>query len=308
MGPAVTLYTKPPLTLDDQVAQLQSRGMLGDPERMKRKLAVVNYYRLSGYWFPFKTGKGEELAEGTTFETIWKRYCFDRQLRLQVLDAIERVEVAIRARLAYYHAHQYGAFGYADNEASLPDFSSLDYRQHFAEAVTDDSRRSKERFVEHYNQQYSEQNGVLPVWIFAEVTSLGTLCRFYSACPRKIRQQVASTFNVNEGVLESWMISLNSTRNICAHHGRLWNRILPMKPVMPRQKKRPEWHSPVVVGNKRIFGSLTILGYLLSLIAPKSQWKARVVALIDAHEDIPTLDMGFPPGWRDSSLWALGND
>ncbi len=85
-----------------------------------------------------------------------------------------------------------------------------------------------------------------------------------------LKGKVASTFLVNEGVLESWMLSLNSTRNICAHHGRLWNRILPIKPLMPRKNKRPEWHSPVVVANERIFGTLTILGYMLSLIAPKS--------------------------------------
>jgi len=305
MGSALSLYTKKALTVEAQVELLQERGMQGDPERMKRKLAVVNYYRLSGYWFPFKTGKGEELKEGTTFDTIWNRYCFDRKLRLQVLDAIERVEVAIRARLAYYHAHEHGAFGYASAAASLPDFLNQDERQRFADAVGADSSRSKERFVEHYNLHYSEQAGVLPIWIFAEVTSFGTLCRLYRACAKRIRQQVATTFLVNEGVLESWIVSLNCTRNICAHHGRLWNRILPIKPVMPRQKKRPEWHSPVVVNNQRIFGTLTILGYMLSQVAPKSQWKARVVALIDEHTDIPTVWMGFPHGWRESPLWAL---
>jgi hypothetical protein len=42
-------YEKPPLSFDQQVDQLFRRGMTGERELMKRRLSVVNYYRLSGY-------------------------------------------------------------------------------------------------------------------------------------------------------------------------------------------------------------------------------------------------------------------
>jgi len=93
-------YTKPPLNFEEQAQQLIDRGLIvSDQELLTHCLSVVNYYRLSAYWFPFKvidpiTGM-ESFKPGTTFEEIWNRYTFDRRLRLLVMDAIEHIEVAI---------------------------------------------------------------------------------------------------------------------------------------------------------------------------------------------------------------------
>lgn len=280
--------------------------MQGDPERMRRKLAVVNYYRLSGYWFPFKSTKVDEsFVDDTRFDKVWERYCFDRKLRLQVLDAVERVEVAVRARLAYSHAHDHGTFAYANEATSLPDFKDEENRQRFAKTVRSESKRSKERFTKHFREHYAEDKGVLPVWMVAEVISFGTLCHFYGACKRSLRQQVASTFGINEKMLGSWMLSLNSTRNICAHHGRLWNRVLPLKPSLPRKRKHPAWHTPVEITNTKVFGTLTMLGYLLEQIAPHSLWKSRIVALLAEYPTMPTDEMGLQKNWQSSPLWVL---
>ena len=42
-------YAKPPLSLEQQANLLLARGMQGDRATMMARLAVVNYYRLSGY-------------------------------------------------------------------------------------------------------------------------------------------------------------------------------------------------------------------------------------------------------------------
>jgi len=76
-------YEKPSLTLGQQADLLLSRGMAGDRNLMVERLGSVNYYRLSGYWYPFVDSK-EQFEEGTSFETVWARYAFDRRLRLVV--------------------------------------------------------------------------------------------------------------------------------------------------------------------------------------------------------------------------------
>jgi abortive infection bacteriophage resistance protein len=68
-------YEKPPLSFDQQVDQLIRRGMTGDRELMKRRLSVVNYYRLSGYWYPFRN-PDETFKVDTSFDIIWQRYAF----------------------------------------------------------------------------------------------------------------------------------------------------------------------------------------------------------------------------------------
>ena len=105
-------YTKPALTYGQQAAQLISRGLLCDREELLRRLRSVSYYRLSGYWYPFRR-LDDTFLEGTTLESVWRRYRFDRRLRLVVLDAIERVEICIRTELVYLLAHTQGPFGFS---------------------------------------------------------------------------------------------------------------------------------------------------------------------------------------------------
>jgi len=47
-------YTKPYLTVEQQISLLQERGMLiEDPVAAREALSQVSYYRLSAYWYPF---------------------------------------------------------------------------------------------------------------------------------------------------------------------------------------------------------------------------------------------------------------
>ncbi len=91
-------------------------------------------------------------------------------------------------------------------------------------------------------------------------------------------------------------------RNICAHHARLWNRVLAIKPVIPYASNSPDWHNPRTVANDRAF-VLTLLNYVLGRIAPQSAWRARLYSLFDRFPEIPLASMDIAPAWRDHVLW-----
>ncbi len=115
-------FVKPALRYDEQVALLQSRGMVIDNgAEAVTTLNRLNYYRLRAYWVPLEVGKDtHQFREGTTFDQVVHLYTFDRELRLLVLGAIERVEVSVRAIWAYNLAHEYGPFGYLQPEHFEP--------------------------------------------------------------------------------------------------------------------------------------------------------------------------------------------
>src|SRR3972149_5889693 len=86
--------TKTPLSFEDQAKLLIKRGLIVEGEvELVNYLSNVNYYRLSGYLYPFKridpTTNEESFVPNTNFSTIKKRYEFDRKLRLLLMDAIE---------------------------------------------------------------------------------------------------------------------------------------------------------------------------------------------------------------------------
>jgi abortive infection bacteriophage resistance protein len=107
-------FTKPALSFEAQAQLLASRGLLiTDLVSATAFLMHVNYYRLAGYVLPFEIDHAShQIRPGTRFEQVAELYLFDRELRLLVLDAIEKIEVSVRTQWAYHFAHAVGAHAY----------------------------------------------------------------------------------------------------------------------------------------------------------------------------------------------------
>lgn len=293
-------YQKPPLTFEQQANLLISRGLLADRDILISRLQAVNYYRLSGYLYPFRESD-EVFKKGTTLDIVWHHYSFDQELRMLVMDAIERVEVAMRTQLVYRFVHTCGPFAYSD----LTNLPGLDEKTHerWLDDLHAETRRSTEPFIKHFQDRYGDCHSMLPLWMLVEVMSFGKTLTLFRGVHRGLRQQIASHYHVPDEVLQSWLTSLNAVRNICAHHGRLWNRVLGYKPKLPSERKYPEWHPHSEISRGRVFIILTIVRFLLRQIAPTSGWEARLRLLLKNNPDISTVAMGFPGGWEESPLW-----
>jgi abortive infection bacteriophage resistance protein len=285
--------------------------MIGDRTTMIERLSTVNYYRLSAYWYTFRTPGSEQLRAGTHFDHVWDRYVFDQQLRILVMEAIERIEVAVRTQLAYHHAHAFDAFAYAEKPTTLPGMTNgpvSDYASHasFMAEVRKCVKRSREPFVRHFRQKYTHHND-LPIWMATELMTLGTVLHLYQGCRNNERQPVAFHYGVLISEFESWLLMLNTVRNICAHHARLWNKAMAKQPSIPRH---PDWNTPVKIDPTTVFAALTVCAYCLSKISPDTSWHKRVRALVEKYPSIPmgrtshSWTMGLPRNWLDSPIWA----
>ncbi|MDR1015508.1 MAG: Abi family protein [Coriobacteriales bacterium] len=290
-------YTKQSLTFDEQADLIIGRGMICNRDELISCLKNVGYYRLSGYWYDFRNLEGS-FKPGTEFSVVWNTYAFDRQFRLLVLDATERVEICLRAQLAYGLSQAGGAFGYLDS-ANLPRLDSKQY-DHFINKCLEKHRHSRERFIEHFKTKYGDAHKLPPYWVLAGTMDFGQVLTLYRGAPVDIRNRIAQQMTVSAKVLESWLVCLNTVRNICAHHGRLWNRVLGTRPVIPHDK---QWHEPYEILPDRMFGALSVLSHLLGTIAPQSEWHLRLLALFDEYPTIPKMHMGFKAGWQTSPLW-----
>jgi len=295
-------YDKPPLSFEEQAGLLVKRGLVVDSAFLIDRLKNVNYYRLSGYLYPYRQAKDNDSFKlGTTFEKVWRHYTFDRRLRLIVMDAIERVEVSIRTQLICILAHESGAFGYTKQEI-LPNLGTEDYLRWVSE-INKEVSRSHEQFVEHFRRKYGDSHSILPLWMAGEIMSFGCMLTMYKGMADTFKKEIAVYYGIPDEVLTSWLQTINVMRNICAHHSRLWNRELGVKPYIPRKNKYPQWHEPVPIPRNRIFGVLTILRYLLRIIAPQSQWETRLFTLLNEYPEISRWSMGFPDNWKESPLW-----
>lgn len=289
-------YTKPALTLDQQLERLRSRGLtITDTDRAIRWLSHIGYYRLSAYCLPFKDG--ETFRPNVCFDDIAGLYLFDRKLRGLVLDAIERIEVAIRAAIANEIAKEYGPFGHIEKR-HFSKSKRFDHNRFTKELEKENGKKTtSETFVRHFRQKYSDEKH-LPVWMAVELLSLGTVSKLYTALHSASRQRIAVYYGVDETVLRSWYHALTYLRNICAHHKRLWNRELAIKPKLPHNHR---WQS---ADNTRLYRMLVVLRHMLSVVSPHCHWQRRLFELLDQHPGVSRAAMGIPPDWKTLTPWT----
>lgn len=282
--------------------------IIADKELAENVLSSTNYYRLSGYWLYYELSRNpHKFKLGTTFEQIIKMYNFDKELRSFLFDGISRFEVSLRTRWAYETGLKYGpqAFyykKYSKNQKDLEDNIKVAQRE---------VRRSKELFIRHSLTKYS---GKLPAaWVTCEVMSFGNLSCWYSnlkevisanpTSPGNAKDAIASFYNVDSKVLESWIHSLAVLRNLCAHQARVVCKKLSIMPVRPKSKKiaiKGLWTN----NNTDIYNLILALIYLNNQITAPSGWVCDFKAFLKSHKDMCVKFLSFPAGWDSNQFWA----
>jgi len=77
---------------------------------------------------------------------------------------------------------------------------------------------SQEQFLDHFYDKYDHANP--PIWIGSEVLTLGGIKYVYDGSPVAVRTKIAGHFGLPHPAFQSWLFTLNTARNVCAHHGR----------------------------------------------------------------------------------------
>lgn len=294
------IYDKPPKTTEEMVVLLESRNLLvPDRERALHYLRFINYYRLSGYGFLFEnphvgTIRSHRFPDGTTFEHLLNIYVFDRQLRLLVMEAIERVEVGVRTVLAYELSHKYGTGHWFMNERIFKENLDLTHEAFIQKIKVDtalsaeagsDRHSRREPFISHYYDNYNSPE-LPPSWMLIEVLSLGTWSKVYANLrDSRDRKCIARVLDLSPAKLESWLHSLTYLRNLCAHHSRIYGRKLLFPPAM-----RDEWPELPPFAFSRF---MAVLIYLLRKMSPDTGWRDRVRDLIESEPQVQARLLGI---------------
>lgn len=307
-------YNKPPLTTAQHIEVLEQRGLcFADKARAERYIATIGYYRLSAYYLPFidrsQKTNNHEFKPDSSFNQILSLYIFDRQLRLIVLEAIERLEVAIRTcwandlSIATQDAHAY---------IRPKNFKNAHKHQKCLAKVQDELKSSNEKFIVHYFERYTDPT-LPPIWAMAETLSFGALSHWYhNTRDNRLKMKVARVFGLpNVAVMESVLHALTLLRNTCAHHSRLWNRQftkgMPLIHQLSSALHIETVHTPHGQSqqqpNKKIYNTLVVLSYMMLKIQPHTQWQSRLVSHLQHVEPDFLGAMGFPEQWQHNSFW-----
>ncbi|HEY3751998.1 MAG TPA: Abi family protein [Pseudonocardiaceae bacterium] len=296
-------------TYEDQVALLAGRGMdVGDPDQAVRVLRRINYYRLSGYWYPFRQQDAgtriDDFYSGTRLDDVVALYEFDARLRAATFSVLAPIELAIRALLG----HELGRIdpsSHLDPSKLSPTARRGNSYSRWRDSYRCELERSREDFVDHHRQKYG---GRLPVWVAVELLGWGGLTYLYGFAPRSVQDEVAGACGLSGPQLTSWLKSLNLVRNTCAHHGRLFNRVHTITPKLPKIGMHPDLDQ-VSTTWSRTFGQLTLIQFLLDrLQLGRMTLLPAVVRTYPTVAAVPLRHLGAESSWPTASrLWCPGS-
>ena len=320
-------YSKPPLSVDEQIALLRKRGMsFQDPSSAKAILARINFYRLRGYWITFENPDDPKhlFRDETRFEDVLNLYFFDEQLRQILLMHLGKLEISLKTTFSYYFSHAKGPLSYREQE-HFKNVTSFEVCKCCKQIIKKNNKgwnhatslrkldetfnKSYELFAEKLKDTYSYP----PIWEIVEVMTYGEIVRWYRALNiRHIREKLTNIHNFTSfPVFARFIHSANVLRNICAHHSRIVNRTLGVRPRKPNDTLRNScgWVDENWVNDNNIrpgtraYNLLALLNHALKTSQGHIGFRANLEGLSEKYK-ISLHVLGFPQDWQSFPVWA----
>ncbi len=273
-------------TIDQQIEQLQARGMEMDYElkRVKDILGDIGYYRLGFYWRSFDVKHGENSKEtehrfkpGTKLSTVVNLYYLNYELRLLLLRFLHRVEINFRTKITYRLSRRYkdNPFWFCDENVMTEEYVSK-----FNKSIYKNIKFWNKPIKTHH-RTYTDDD-YAPAWKTIEFFDFGqTLNLFqelkYDFDRKMVIKDFPEFYNTNH--FRTSVRSLIELRNACSHGSVLFdykgNHTLPSIKGVKFQEQAP----------KNFDSQLRLLSYFVEKISSNRK--------VDLHKRINVLFAEF---------------
>ncbi len=242
-----------PLTWDEQLELLKKRGMTVKTDDVK-KLEHISYYRLKEFARPLARTRKENgqtiiCYNGISFSQVLTRYYQDKNLRINLLHAIEKIEVSLKTKVSYILGKYYGAFGYLNfsnwvNRNRFNRFETEKKQYYFKKNLLDIISKSKN--PELRQRDNLSKDGFPSVWLGIDLLMFGNLVSIIKLMNSRILRELAALYDFKVEELLSWIKCLNFIRNLCAHNSNILDIKLQTVPVT-----RESWNEFLYFIHKR---------------------------------------------------------
>lgn len=304
-------YCKSPTTIHQQLELLKSRNMtIEDEENCARFLSKVSYYKLRGYWIPFelKSSDKHSFKAETTLDSIIDIYELDFSLRPLIFKIIGELEISIKANFVELA----NVINIAHIEPNIPLshfylsqslFSSSSYSKNISYLLKEfESNKSKLVFIDAYKSTYTDPK-LPPIWSAVELMTFGDIAKWIrSLDDKRYSDYFAKKMFWQKKHFDNFLFMTTTLRNICAHHGKLFDSIIYGSPLYNQ-------NVIALLNNKRghkLWNSFVMIIYVLQQLSSNSlpNYIDEFTKIIVKKEHF-LMYYGFPKNWLNI-LRSLG--
>lgn len=237
---------KPFLTIEEQIALLNSRGLETDKDTARVLMCESYYSIINGYKDFFidkklSAKKGEDVyLPGSKFSEIYDLFVFDRYLREVSFHYLTRAEAAFKTIAVYTFCEAYQEPNSYLSRENYTDPSNYMLGKNRCEKDISElmgtlnykayESRNCSAYIKHYREYYD----AIPLWVLANELTFGNMSYFFNAQKRKIQSRICQRIlenNPTAGTSGGYLAPndmrlmlrhLVEFRNICAHDERMY--------------------------------------------------------------------------------------
>ncbi len=302
------MFSKKAFTIDEQIAQLQERGLeIPNSILAAKYLSNISYYRLGEYWYVMQSDKVKHIFKpNSKFKDVIALYNFDAELRILLFEVIEKIEISLRSKLIYHVSHEIDPWWFQNFELFNDSLALVKTLANLQEEL----ERSKDVTIKNHFKIHKDDKRFPPSWKSLEQTSFGALSKLYGNLKPSVKSKdaiAAELGAVNHTYLPSWLQSIAQIRNYCAHHSRLWNRNLPGTVKLLSKPPNPWIIDPENVPKQHefihLYVHMCLMKYLLNVIQPNNNFTNRLDDLFSKYPNVDQNALGMKPNWTKEPLW-----
>lgn len=299
------IYNKTPTTVTRQIEMLLERGMqIRNKLYCEKCLAHVSYYKLRGYWLSFELNPLDgthRFKNGTYLDDILSLYNLDFKLRAFMFKIISELEINIKAQ--FVELSNVIDVTHLNNNTPLSHFyisSSLFNEKSFCSNISNikneyDKNKSKLIFIESYKQKYHYPY-LPPVWSAVELMSLGDIAKWLrSISDSRYSNFIPNKLNWSKPEFDNFMFKTTIVRNICAHHGRLFDNKVYGNNIYNQ-------HIRYLLSSRdhKLWNTFIMVLHVLSKFDSTNikEYKLELCEMLNNYEKF-LLFYGFPKNWTE---------
>lgn len=293
------------LTFEQQLNLFKERGVnVQIDDRSINTVKIIGYYKLKEFAFPLSKvvedndGNKVRRYDGVTYKQIVDRYYQDKNLRLNILHAIEDIEVALNTQIAYVLGNACGAYGYLSfsnwcNKEKYCKYYLQEHESAFKRKIKRNMNRSNLPDIEERKNLNS--HGFPTIWLVTDAFSFGDSVQMLDYMSKKNLGKIASAFDCTIEELISWLKCLNFIRNQCCHNSNIIDIKLRTTPKVPSSFKDYIFKISENRYSDRIAIIIFILIHFMQIINPRYQiGKVKGSLMSIVHGDTKkALQLGF---------------
>lgn len=304
---------KPHKSYEEQVDLLIERGIsINNKEDAIKKIEHINYYKIKEFAEPFIDNSSKKLKYlNINFDEILKRFYIDKELRISLLHAIEKIELSFKNKVAYTLGKENGTDylefeKWCESSLIMGRQDSLKEFENKVKKITEDTKNKNIIEFLEQNKNYKFP----PIWVIVNTFDFGTSVFLFELMNSNLKEEIAKFYQCNTTELKSWIKHINLVRNLCAHNTKIIDVGYVSKVII-----RERWQESLflylnkrrehVLTNKIVI-TIVVLKYLICQINSNYNFEKIFEILYQmADDDLKAKKIGF----KDySSIEKLKNE